>query len=341
MLVGCEPGDGKNEKVAQEPGAGSAGKGLAAIAEMPLDSRQLTEEAVEILREEAERNPAAAADWVVTLPPGANRDSCMEVVFTVWGGKDAGSAMDFAKWNLTGMDLTVAAASIAESLAFAEGPDPALRVMALVAEPMARGLVAESIANGAAANDPAGTGRWVSSLSEPVPRAAALRALVEFWSMQDPVAAAAWVDSLHGGGEKAEASRILAGNWGSLAPRSAAEWLDARAGSVDFESSGVELAGSWAMVDPSGAERWALGHENANARPALIRAVAEVWVLNETSKAIDRASAIPDPALRREALLAAFDSLLAESPAAFDAWMQGHTGHRAISEAREVREESE
>jgi hypothetical protein len=297
-----------------------------------------SQEVLLMLLREVERNPEEAASWAATLPPGVNRDACLEAVFSEWAGIDAEAAVDFARRKLSGMDLTVAAASIGAVLA-TDSPEAASMALSLVAEPIARGVVVESIASGAVSVDPQRASQWALALRDPVERRAALQSLVDAWSSTDLRSAAAWVDSALQGPEKSEAVEVLITNWASIDPRSAVEWLSARRGQVDFDGSGKILAESWAVVDPKAASQWAMAETGA-AREDFVEAVMQSWALNETSNAIAWASAIGDPEIRGKALAAGFESIREDSPAALEAWIQANPGHPAMEVAVEAREET-
>jgi len=313
----------------------SSGKGLEELASRITRSK-LREEDLEGLEAECDRDPAATAAWAATLAPGSNRDECLELIFASWAGTDPDAAIDFARRNLAGMDLTVAAASIAETLA-EESPESAVVALSLVAEPLARGGVIESIIRTSAAVDPRRAAQWALATKEPWERRVAINTLISEWASIDPMASAAWIDSHLSGEEKSGAAGLLIESWGSLAPRAAADWLAARRNGVDYELTGGTLATQWAIVDPKGALNWAMAEKDSGLRESLVVGVVGTWVLNESSNAIQWASQIPDAALRREALVAVFESMSDESPEVLDSWMKSNANHPAMREASEVR----
>jgi len=311
--------------------------GLEEIAAAQGNGYQ-SQEALLMLLREVERNPEEAASWAATLPPGANRDACLEAVFGEWAGIDAEAAVDFARRKLSGMDLTVAAASIGAVLA-TDSPEAASMALSLVVEPIARGVVVESIASGAVSVDPQRAAQWALLMRDPVERGAAVQSVADSWSSMDLRAAATWIDSSLQGPEKSEAAEKLISNWASIDPRSAAEWLAARREQVDFETSGKILAESWAVVDPKAAAQWAMA-EKGTAREDFVEAVMQSWALNETSNAIAWASAVGEPDIRGKALAAGFESIREDSPAALEAWIQANPGHPAMEVAVEAREKT-
>ena len=317
----------------------SGGKGLEELSSR-ITRSQLTDVDWEVLEAEINRDPAAAASWAATLPPGSNRDECLELIFASWAGTDSDAAIAFARRNLAGMDLTVAAASIAETLA-EESPESAVVALSLVAEPLARGAVVESILRGSTSVDPNRAAQWVLATKEPGERRVAIGTLISEWASIDPVATAAWIDSHLSGEEKSGAAGLLIESWGGLSPRAAADWLAAHREGLDYELSGGVLANQWAMVDPKGAASWAMAEKDSGLRESLVVGLVGTWALNESSNAIQWAAEIPDAALRREALVAAFEAISEESPEALDVWMASNPNHPAMREASEVRRNAE
>lgn len=317
----------------------SCAKGLEELASSITRSK-FTDDDWEVLEAEIERDPAAAASWAVTLPPGSNRDECLEEIFVSWAGTDPDAAIAFARRNLVGMDLTVAAASIAETLA-EESPESAVVALSLVSEPLARGAVVESIIRSSTSVDPNRAAQWALASKDPGERRVAIGTLISEWAAIDPAASATWIDSHLSGEEKSGAVGLLMESWGGLAPRAAADWLAARRGGLDYEVTGGELANQWAMVDPKGAASWAVAEKDSGLRESLVVGVVGTWALNESSNAIQWAAEIPDPALRREALVAAFESISEESPEALEVWMSSNPNHSAMPVAREVQRNAE
>ncbi len=360
LLVGCEDSpvvepESKNPPAAKadsdetagkvqpipsiQPAAEPNGEPLRRVEQLQSNGYQ-TDEALEILLAEIEKNPKASAKWAATLPPGANRDSCLETVFTEWALIEEYAAVDFARTNLSGMDLTVAAAAIAEVLA-ADTPESATAALSLVQEPIARGVIADVIARSAAENDPQRAAQWCLLQRDPVERAAAIGALVDVWSSTDLRSAAGWIDSSLQGEEKSIAVDMLMSNWGSIDPRAAAEWLAARRADIDYPSSSFILVSGWTMVDPRAAATWALSGTDAESQTALVEEVMSGWALNETAKSIEWANTIGNPEIRRQALLAGFGAMQDDSPAALRTWIQSHPGHPALAEALESLEQGD
>ena len=322
--------EGASQAVAPQQGGG-----LAGISKM-VTRGQLSDNALVELEAEIDANPKAVAEWVATLPLGSNRDTCLELVFGKWGAIDPPVAVDFVRKHLAGMDRTVAAASIAESMA-AESPESITAALALVTEPIPRGVVVRSAMAAAFESNPDRAASWALAQSSPVEREAALAALTELWSQRDPQACAAWVVSVLKGDDKTTATSELMAGWGRISPRDAAQWLEAQKSGIDYEEVATVLAENWSLVDPKAAANWAGQEKDPEIRSTLMETIVSSWVLNEAANSIDWASGIQDGELRKSILETAFMSLAMESPYALADWIKNNSGHAAIHDAEEVQ----
>jgi len=320
---------------ASQTAAPQQGGGLAGISKV-VTRGQLSDDALVELEAEIDANPKAVAEWAATLPLGSNRDTCLELVFGKWGAIDAPAAIDFVRKNLAGMDRTVAAASIAESMA-AESPESATAALALVTESVPRSVVIRSAMSSAFEANPDRAASWALAQSAPVERKAALTALTQIWSQRDPQACAAWVVSVLQGDDKTTASSELMGGWGRISPRDAAQWLDAQKSGIDYEEAASVLAENWSLVDPKAAANWAGQEKDPEIRSSLMETIVSSWVLNEAANSIDWASGIQDAELRKSILESAFMSLAMESPSALADWIKNNSSHAAIHDAEEVQ----
>jgi len=286
-----------------------------------------------------ESNPRGAAEWAISLPPGSNRDLCLELVFGKWASINDSAAMEFVRSGLHGMDRTVAAASIADVLAvqsFRSVP----AAVSLVSDVIPRGVVVRAAVISAFPQGAEEVGAWVLSLDSVTERQAGLLALTEVWSRQDPKACAGWVESVLKDDDKsAVVSELLAG-WGRLSPGEAAQWLDQRKSVVDFEEASTALVDSWTLVAPNDAANWAGKVSSPELRTDLVETVVSTWVLNEAGGAIDWASALKDEDLRRSMLESAFLNLAFESPEALNDWIKKNPKHPAIHDAIEFQSQA-
>jgi hypothetical protein len=240
-----------SEAVTSQAAESEQGIGLTGISKL-VTRVQLPDGALVELEGEIDANPKAVAEWWATLPLGSNRDTCLELVFGKWGAIDAPAAIDFVRKHLAGMDRTVAAASIAESMA-AESPESITAALALVTEPIPRGVVVRSAVAAAFETNQERAASWTLAQSSPVEREAALAALTELWSQRDPQACAAWVVSVLKGDDKTTVASELMEGWGRISPRDAAQWLETQKSGINYDEVAPVLAENWSLVDPKAA----------------------------------------------------------------------------------------
>ena len=95
-----KPSERKDTANDSDHGSASKPKDFASIAKSlsTLQSRGAQGgDAVELLAEAIEISPKQAADWAATLPPGLNKDACLEIVFNNWAQNAPKDAAQFAK----------------------------------------------------------------------------------------------------------------------------------------------------------------------------------------------------------------------------------------------------
>lgn len=300
---------------------------------------EISQTMLEHLESVIDSNPKVAAEWAVSLPPGSNRDLCLELVFGKWSSINESEAMEFVKSRLHGMDRTVAAASIADVLALRSlRAVPA--AVSLVSDAIPRGVVVRAAVVSAFPQGAEVVAPWVLSLKSETERQAGLLALTEVWSRQDPKACADWVDSVLMDDDKSTVVAELLTGWGRISPVEAAQWLDSRKQAFDFEEASTALVDSWSLVDPQAAANWAAKIDNSELRYDLVETVVSTWVLNEAGSSIEWASSLRDEKLRRSVLESAFLNLALESPEALNDWIAKNPRHPAIHDAIEIQSQT-
>lgn len=134
-------------------------KSLAALQAIGAQSG----EAVELLGAAIEISPKQAAEWVATLPPGLNKDACLEIVFNNWAQNAPKDAAQFAKTHLKGVDYRLALASVVEGAA-SSSPDTAVTLLAGENEPLLRGVLIDSLVSGAIDKNSDFLAEWAAAL---------------------------------------------------------------------------------------------------------------------------------------------------------------------------------
>jgi hypothetical protein len=179
--------------------------------------------------------------------------------------------------------------------------------------------------------------------------------LLNEWSSNDPVAAAAWANRLPDSLKEAAFAMILS-VWGSADPAKAAQWAAQFPAGETRERAIPVLAETWAAIDPAAAVRWTLNlPESAEQSDALDQAV-RTWSIQEQDaltswiqqqpagpeadrlrvtaatilvdktprEAVEMASAISDPVIRRETMEQLLDEWKNNKPQETEQWLKDH-----------------
>ena len=286
-------------------------------------------EVAELLKEAVKISPKQAAEWAATLPPGLNKDACLEIVFNNWSKEAPKDAAQFAKTYLKGVDYRLALASVVEGAASAS-PETAAALLASENEPLLRGALIDSLFSGAIDDHSEFLAGWAAALPPGNDRDKAISSLVEEWSTRRPVECEKWFTRTLTPEEKIEQAVILITNWASLNPREARAWVDSQTNPELKENASIALVESWAFVDPTAASQWAAGLQDPVLKKSALETVSAAWIVNDTASAVEWASKLPDTSLQQTALQAAFERLTEESPAALEFWIQQNPGHPAL-----------
>jgi hypothetical protein len=170
-------------------------------------------------QEWARNDPAAAADYVRTLP--VNGDTVLDEITGVWGRADPESAVQWAE-KLSGKPtwlynrvLRSAISSWAQ-----ESPVDAANYVAGQPAGATQDAEARSVAAAWAKSDPPAAGQWVASFPDSPMRTALIGDVATSWVERDPVATVHWVvQSLNPqalGQHEGELEWLL-GQWGDMA----------------------------------------------------------------------------------------------------------------------------
>ena len=327
-----KPSERKDTANGSDHGSASKPKDFASIAKSlsALQSRGAQGgEAAELLKEAVKISSKQAADWAATLPPGLNKDACLEIIFKSWSQKAPKDAAQFAKSHLKGVDYRLALASVVEGAASAS-PETAAALLAGENEPLLRGVLIDSFVSGAIDDHSDFLAEWAAALPPGNDRDKAISSLLEEWSTRRPVECEKWFTRTLTPEEKAEQAVTLVTNWASLNPREARAWLDTQTNPELKNDASIALVESWAFVDPAAASQWAAGLQDPELKKSALETVSASWIVNDTAGAVEWASKLPDTSLQQTALQAAFERLAGESPAALEYWIQQHPGHPAL-----------
>ena len=168
-------------------------------------------------------DPAAAAEWVARLPPGASQIEAATTLATVWAASDINAAVQWSE----GFTDPALHSAIVEHLATTWGaiePDKALAWLAT----QPAGIAANGI-QGAynlwASTDPAGMQDWIAQLQPSLSAEQARRSLGDVVSGTDPLAALDLARNMYSPSAQADALNRYYRSWQRQSPADANEWL--------------------------------------------------------------------------------------------------------------------
>jgi hypothetical protein len=262
---------------------------VAQLSTMPLSSRaSLVPHAVSIW---AERDPAAAEQWVLALGQGEVRDRAVESLYRAWAVNDPETAA-------------------ARSLALG---DESARFRALSA------VVKEW-----SANDLGGVGRWASALSDPNLKDFATMAVADEMSMRAPKEAMRWASEHLAKDPQANPDIVplVASKAGFEAPRETFAWLQTVPSSPEANSSLAGVATYLVEEDPdfawSGFPKLSQSLQQVTAGP-----VASTLGTQDPKEGKRWLAQLPDGELKRWATTAFAAGWVSRNPAEAAAWVAG------------------
>ncbi len=179
-------------------------------------------------------DPAAAAEWVAQLPPGASQIEAATTLATVWAASDIHAAV---QWSEGFTDPTLHSA-IVEHLATTWGaiePDKALAWLATQpADVAANGI--QGAYNSWASTDPAGMQDWIAQLQPSLSADQARRSLGDVFSGTDPLAALNLARTMYSPSAQADALNRYYRSWQRQSPVDANEWLTSEWASLPVQA---------------------------------------------------------------------------------------------------------
>lgn len=179
-------------------------------------------------------DPAAAAEWVAQLPPGASQIEAATTLATVWAASDIHAAV---QWSEGFTDPSLHSA-IVEHLATTWGaiePDKALAWLAT----QPAGIAANGIQgayNSWASTDPAGMQDWIAQLPPSLSADQARRSLGDVFSGTDPVVALDLARNMYSPSAQADALNRYYRSWQRKSPADANEWLNSEWASLPVQA---------------------------------------------------------------------------------------------------------
>ena len=179
-------------------------------------------------------DPAAAAEWVARLPPGASQIEAATTLATVWAASDINAAVQWSE----GFTDPALHSAVVEHLATTWGaiePDKALAWLATQpADIAANGI--QGAYNSWAATDPAGMQDWITQLQPSLSADQARRSLGDVVSGNDPLAALDLARNMFSPSAQADALNRYYRSWQRQSPADANEWLTSEWASLPVQA---------------------------------------------------------------------------------------------------------
>lgn len=229
----------------------------------------------------AESDPAGAAAFAGTLPPGAHRTQALSTVGAALAQSDPGGALAWLKGLGSGQERAAAAQSMIWEFGRSH-PEQGLELLGLLPEGADRQQLHATLASAWAEHDLEGAVKWARNAPPGPGRDTALDSIASTWAMADPAAAAEFA--------------------ASLAPGSGPE---------NFAAT---VAATWAQTDPAAAAAWAKGLESPERVQAVLGGVLRQWAGESPEAAFAFAASVEDETVRRAASLAAFEGAVELDP---------------------------
>lgn len=299
----------------------------------PADDRDREEACMAIAKGWALVDPAAASQWVQSLPDSHQRLLALQAIYSSWAASDVRNACAAAgllsepdlrsklyteigtQWAKSDAD---AALAWMRSLPANEGNE-AFRSVLLY---LSKSSPAEAM-NRAMALQTEGASETVSFL-------------LQQWSARDATAAVQWVKTLPAGPQRDAALADLIPAWAAAHPEAAANEVLAAANMEGRAEMLNVVAASWAKKDPAAAMTWALKSQDAEAMNAgVIQSIITQWTAHGTDAVASWLDTLPQSGFRDDAIAAFARNIGGEHPQTALAWANTITESTRRSEVLE------
>lgn len=235
----------------------------------------------------AMQSPTQAAEMLMSLPAGRQRDNGISSLVSRWAQQDLQGALD---WSLTLEDEVLAK----QALRSLQSPWVELNPLEAVTFIQGR-------------RDLAGKGALASAVNQ--------------WAASDPVAAITWVAQLPSGEMEPLLPQAI-GNWAESNPVEAATYVSKlQPGKLQNEAA-AQTVSRWAQQDPARAAKWAAGFSNEELRNRACRDVVNVWAQNDPDSAGAWVKELPAGKARESALGSLVTLLQYNDPQAAARWAE-------------------
>lgn len=268
-------------------------------------SAQTPDVASRIARSLANSNPEGAAKWAAGMENVAVRSEALSAVMQSWGNRDPEGAKEYI-----------------EKIDNAEVRRDAMR----------------SLATGVASRDLKAAEKWALSL-DGADRSAALASVVRNASVRDPERTPELYESFVSGldGDDANRSeyhaiaRSVANQMAQTEPGKAVDWLESLSEGAARDEAMGGIASAWAEYDPYATSEWLHGQPAGSGRDIAAQKLVGTIARDDPESAWAWATAIGEPARRREAAATVIEAWKANGLRDEAAAALGNSGNELFS----------
>ena len=287
-----------------------------------LDLRTEAQERVgQRLQYWASENPAAATQWVQSLPEGAAKDRVSWRLSRKIAQNDPQAAFDIASGIGDFYQRTEAQKNAAGAM-FSKDPAAATQWMQSLPEGDTKEIASSTISRLMAKNDPQAAMDMASGIGDANLRTAAQEKVVEQWSEKNPASATQWMQSLPEGRTKDLAASGISQSMAKNDPQAAMD-MATKIGDSNLrtKAQGIVVE-QWSKNNPAAATQWMQSLPEGRTKDLAASGISESMAKNDPQAAMDMASGIGDSDLRTEAQKNAARAMFSKDPAAAIQWMQ-------------------
>jgi hypothetical protein len=234
-----------------EPGA------AADWAMKNLKGADLNNALLEIAGEWAGQSGQEAAAWFGNLPASQERDAAVEMILFKWGANEPVEALEFIGESPKLGDLSPTLRRAA--LAGWAKSDPAAAVtesLALSQSQKDPEQFANTLANWATMDLTASSEWLLTKVPAGAERRAAAEELGTIYAQQSPESGVTWLAKLSAGAERDAAANALATTWSRSGPEAAATWASTQTTSTLTAETVESIGRNFLMKDPPTFQKW-------------------------------------------------------------------------------------
>ncbi len=289
------------------------------------DSDLRTTAQVDVVEQWSEKDPAAATQWMQSLPEGRTKDLAASAISQSMAKNDPKAAMDMAT-GIGDSKLRTEAQEKVVGQWSEKNPAAATQWMQSLPEGKTKDIAASNISQSMAKNDPQAAMDMATGIGDSKLRTEAEANAARFFYEKDPAAAIQWMQSLPVGQTKDSVALGISymSIWDKNPQAAAAMDMASGIGDTGIRTRAeTEVARAWMSHDPDAAIQWMQSLPVGQTKDSALQGFIYHYQNNNNPQAAcDMASGIGDTGKRTEAELDAARWFFDKDPAAAIPWMQ-------------------